>query len=193
MSIFIYLGTTGTGKTYKAVRDLEALHQANGHGALVIDSAASPTVAHVPRVADLREAILAVWGERKLVRWIPSDEDKKDSQADFTRLMLAARAGGNVSILVDEISFWAKNPEMLKLCRVWRASNVDLLLTGQHVGMDFGQSVLACNPTLYLYRLTAPRSIEFATRWLTDPETGEPIEESRVRNLGLGEFLEFRF
>lgn len=184
--IVIYLGTTGTGKTFKALADLKALHASTGdRGALIVDSAATPTVREVRPVATLEEAIQAVWGRGEFVRWIPSDENGQDSVEDFTRLMRAIRSGGNVRVLIDEISFWVRNPEMLKLCRVWRASNATLLFTGQTVGQDFGQGVLGCNPTFHVYKLTAPRSIEFVEKWLQ-------VDPAEIRALELGEHITLR-
>ena len=185
--IHVYVGTTGTGKTFKALHDLEALHDSTAdRGALIVDSVGSPTLREIEQVPDLRTGIERVWGEGDIVRWIPSDEGENDAQADFRRLMKALLAGGNVRVLIDEISFWARNPEMLKLARVWRNANTTLLLTGQHLSADFGQSILSCNPTVYVFRLSAPAGIEFAVRWLR-------ISEEENAALGMGEFIERRF
>lgn len=184
--IVIYLGTTGTGKTYSAIQQITALHESTAdRGCIVVDSAASPTLAHIPRVPSLEVAVKEAWGGRRMVRWIPSDEGEQDSDADFTRLMKAAREGGNIRLLIDEASFWYRNPQLLKLVRVWRASNVTLYFTGQTIGQDFGQGVLGCNPKFYVYRVTAPRTIEFCEQFLH-------FDRSDLQVLQLGECLEAR-
>lgn len=184
--VTIYLGTTGTGKTYKALADITALHnKTHDRGCIIVDSAASPTLKAVPKVATLEEALKAAWGRKAMVRWHPSDENGADGDADFTRLMKAARSGGNVRILVDEASFWYRDPQLLKVVRVWRASNATFYFTGQTIGQDFGQGVLGCNPTFYVGKLTAPRAIEFCERWLR-------IGQDETDSLGLGEFIERR-
>lgn len=106
---------------------------------------------------------------------------------DFSRAMDAAREGGNLRILVDEISFWTRNPKMLKLCRVWRNSNCSVLFTGQHLSGDFGQAILACNPTIYLFRLKSPAGIEFAEKWF------EGFDRETNSRLQMGEYVERQF
>lgn len=187
--VSVYIGTTGAGKTYRALADLRELHAKGDRGAIVVDSAGTKTLRELPQALTLEDAIRRAWGPSKeLVRWTPLDDPtrKIDSERDFERLMNAARHGGNVRILVDELSFWARCPSMLRLGRIWRASNVTLLFTAQHVGADVGQSLLACNPRLYIFRVTAPRSLEFAEKYLgLDPNT--------VRAQGLGENIEVSF
>lgn len=178
--IEVHLGTTDTGKTYAAIARLEQKHRESGRGALVIDSTGSKTLAHIHPCATMLEAVDAVWREKRIVRWCPPDE------AQFERVIAACQNPGGVDVLVDELSFWARSTALLKLCRTWRHANVTLIFTCQHVGADLAQALLGCNPVLYLYRITAPRSLEFAEKWLGVPR-------ATILAQGRGESIEKRF
>jgi len=171
--IHVYLGTTGIGKTYKALEDLRGLHR-KGWRCVVIDSARVENFSKLERCETLEAVVRRTWGGGKpcFVAWTPEDTD------EFDAFMQAALETGDVAILVDEVSFWSgKNGTRIlpKLCRVWRHSRVRLLITCQHVGSDLTQTLLACNPRIFIFRCTAPRSLEWVEKW-----HGIPLAEARA-------------
>lgn len=163
--IYIHVGTTGTGKTWLANEEIRATCAASGKNALIIDSTCASNFEDVPHAENLRDAILQTWGPRaegeapRVVVYTPEND------VEFDALMKACREVGNVVLLVDELSFWTGSSEFKKLCRVWRHSRLHIYVTCQIVAQDLGQYILGCNPTLRIFRLSAPRSIEFMMRW----------------------------
>lgn len=184
--IGFYAGATGTGKTFKAIRDLQGLYAIEPRGTIVVDTVGTPSLLHVQRVSSLRETIERAFGQNHFVRWHPTTEGGRDKDADFANLMRAGLEGGNVRIMIDEIGFWIRQKNMVELARVWRNSNVTMLFTGQHMSGDFGQVMMSCNPTVNSFRLTAPAGIEFAEKWLR-------ITPEMNSRLGMGDYYERTF
>lgn len=179
--IIVALGTTGVGKTYLAKSILDGIYARNSErdetrrGAIVLDSLFADNFIGIDRVDSLPELAKAAWTEKRYVKWTPKDK------LEFRSFSKALFEVGNVDVLVDEIGIWPTDPEFENACRAWRHRKLTLILTGQHVGSDLGQVLLACNPSIHLFKITAPRSIDFMIKYLgQDPEV--------IRAQGVGEY-----
>jgi hypothetical protein len=165
--LYVYLGTTQMGKTHKAVNDALATQRVTLQPLLIVDSQGAKNFRDIPHEQTLDRVIERTWGDEEeapLVVWTPTDEDR--DEGDFEKLMGAVREAGHCILLIDEVSFWASSPRLRTLFRVWAHAEVTLLVTAQNVGMDLSQSLLACNPRLFLFRITGPRSLEWGLKWL---------------------------
>lgn len=171
--ILVYVGTTGAGKTYLAFEHLKELAR-KGVNCVIIDSASVDNFREVDHVESLSAVGEALWGKKRgvMVAWTPRDIRLKggevmEAEEQFERLCKAVQEakGEPVALLVDEVSFWKDSRELKTLCRTWRHSNATVLVTSQHVSADIGQVLFGCSPTLFLFRTTAPRSLEFIMRW----------------------------
>lgn len=171
--VHVYIGTTGTGKTHLAIQHSFPLARSLGQGMLIIDCRAAGNFKEMP-VDTVREASVKVFERKGIARVIPRDEEQ------FEALLLAADRYGKACILIDECATFASSRSLSLLVRVWRHRELSLFLTTQKVGRDVEQSVLACDPTIYLFRVTNPRSLEWACRWYD-------LDETRLRSLDLGE------
>jgi len=168
--LYVYLGTTQMGKTYKALADAWATQAATRQPILIIDSQGARNFKEFPHTKTVEEVVEKVWAENPsdppVVVWTPGDDEE-----GFDSLMDAAREAGHLLLLVDEVSFWASNPKLRTLFRVWAHAEVTLLVTAQNVGTDLAQPLLACNPRLFLFRVTGPRTVDWALRYLDIPPT----------------------
>lgn len=185
--LHVYIGTTGTGKTHKAIRDAAALAASrsiegvppHSSGLLVVDSRGANNLRDIPE-HDAKRAIRIVYGQRGIARVVPKD------RADFDSLIIEADKRGGAVILIDEISAWATSVPFINLCRVWRHRRTSLFLTTQKVGRDIEQGVLACDPVLYVFRCTSPATLEWLERW-------HRLPPERFKALGVGEFYTLSF
>lgn len=162
--LHVYIGTTGSGKTYKAIRDAIAHAGETARGVLVIDSrgegnADGGCLKPIPEMRPTGDLWQAVYAYGQVARVVPRDE------AEFDNIIQVVDRTGQLVVLIDEVSPWATNKTLQALCRVWRHRKVSLFITTQKIGRDLEQSILACDPKLYLFRLTAPRSLEWVERW----------------------------
>lgn len=179
-----YVGTTGVGKTYLAKEHLLKLHK-SGVPCVVIDGATVANFDDIPHVQDAREVAEALWGSReaKLIAWTPKTVDEFDS---LMRAIQAARGERGIAILIDEITFWKKSAELPFLFRTWRHSKTTILVTSQHVSADLGQVLFGCNPRIFIFRTTAPRSLEWFLRW-------HGLDPDKIRALPDRTYLVHRF
>jgi len=178
--LHIYLGTTGAGKTHKAFEDLKDYHARTKLGCVVIDSGRAKNFRAFPHEPTLQAVVQAVWAEKKLAYWTPRDLD------ELERFLSASEKAGGIAFLIDEIGFWPGTRELPRVCRVWRHAEVTILVTAQHVGKDLGQVLLGCNPTIYVFRTTAPRSLEWLEDW-------HELDQQAVRAQSTGVYIEKRF
>jgi hypothetical protein len=172
----VYLGGPGYGKTWLAKAELLELRAQRPCGAVVIDSAGVALLEDIPEALTLRETLEAAFGRGELVRWTPRSVD------EFDRFLLAARKPGGILILVDELSFWRWSKQLDPLCRTWRHARTSLFLTCQHVGADLAQGMLACNPKIRIFNVSAPRSLEWLERW-------HQLDTGAIRAQGVGEYI----
>jgi hypothetical protein len=140
MGISFYIGDTGSGKTTLAEAHAATQAAIRGVPLVVVDSEG---VLHHPDAelikapenqeeedAGIRNLVDIVWRQGKHVSYVPRDDE------DAGRVFEAVRAGGNVVLLIDEASYWARGvsilPQLLRLSRVNRLVGVDLYLTTQY-------------------------------------------------------------
>lgn len=171
--VHVYVGTTRTGKTHLAIQHAFPLARALGVGLLIIDCRGASNFTSLPVVTNA-EAQKVVFDRRGVAHVIPR------SKEDFEELMAALDRRGNAVVIVDECATYATSPGLALLIRVWRHRRLSFFFTTQKVGGDIEQSVLACDPVLYLFRVTNPRSLKYA--W-----DEHRIDRERLKALGLGE------
>lgn len=161
--LHVYIGTTGTGKTHKAIRDAITLAGSLRQGVLVIDSGGAENLREIPEAMNPNvfggRTIQSVFASGSIIRMVPKGE------ADFGEAIRRVDRYGNCVLFIDECAHWAYHADFLRLCRVWRHRKISLFLTTQKVGRDLEQTVLACDPTLYVFRCTASRTKEYFERW----------------------------
>lgn len=167
--ITLYVGTTGTGKTHAALEDLRRQPQRKA----ILDLGGSALLRSIPVTGASRR------GLPELARWTPESADELDA------VLLRLYREGNCAILVDDMAALPSR-ELPKLCRLWRARNLRLLLTTQHVSGDIGQRIMACNPLIYAYKTTSPASLDWLEEW-------HGVEPEELSVLALGECLELAF
>lgn len=166
--VTLYVGTTGTGKTYAALQEMRRLNMPR----VILDLGGSSLLAEIPRGASLRGPLT----ER---RWTP------EKASELEALLDACYRRGNLAILVDDAAA-LPSKELGRLCRLWRPRNLRILITTQHVSGDVSQAVLACDPLIVAFRTTSPRSLE----WLREHFQ---LEAEEIAGLGLGEAVELSF
>lgn len=187
--IGVFVGTTGTGKTYLAWKLLKRLRRRRHIPCLLIDSAGAENFRSEPHARTLQEVAFQLNDpEKGIVYWTP--ENVLEVDAFIAQLLLLAKQGKGVpiGIMIDEVSFWtveSRSKELRKLCRLWRHVEATLFITSQHVSGDLGQVMLACNPLLFLFQTTSPTSVE----WI---EKNCRISEELTRSIPLRHWIEVR-
>lgn len=140
MGISFYIGDTGSGKTTLA--ETHAIEQAARRGVpvVIVDSEGVLGTVDALRIpapenreaedAAFKTLIETVWKTGAHVSYVPRNDE------DAGRLFETVRGGGNVVLLIDEASYWARGvsilPQLLRLSRVNRLVGVDLYLTTQY-------------------------------------------------------------
>lgn len=157
LGVFWYVGAPTAGKTTLALHNLRHDILETRRPALVVDSQSVGTLAHVPHVATVREAITKVWKEGTHAAIVP------ESVEQVSALAGACRRGKRVHILIDEARYWMNahsiTPELSRLMRVWQHSEITVHLTSQRLE-DIHQDAIACTTRLYAFRCVAPRTLE---------------------------------
>jgi hypothetical protein len=159
MAVKVYVGGPGTGKTHAAFVGAVAESRETGRPLLIVDSAGVENFdAHFPVVVtDVTQAIDAVWVDGAHVRYIPEDED------DVSKVWAAARAGQDVIVLVDEVSFWCESgrspKELSKLTRTYRHARASLYFTSQYPA-DFPRWLKNCATDAFIFRCEDSRALE---------------------------------
>jgi DNA helicase HerA-like ATPase len=166
MGIVFCVGTTGTGKTTLAY---ELAVKSAGERAcplIIVDSAGVMRAEGAVKIESpdasqedetFKRIVETVWGSGHHVIYEPRDE------ADANRLFEAIRAGGNVVLLIDEASYWARgnsaSPALLRLSRVHRHSGVDIFVTTQYPA-DLNPLLWNCKSEVYIFRNPSSASLE---------------------------------
>jgi DNA helicase HerA-like ATPase len=178
--LHVYIGTTGSGKTHKAIRDAIELAGTKRLGVLVIDSRGANNLREIQELRPGKELWEQVWNYGSIRRVVPRDE------TEFDEIIRRVDQTGQLILVIDECAPWANNKTFHNLCRVWRHRNVTLFITTQKIGRDIEQTILACDPTMYVFRLTNPRSLEWVERW-------HRIPENELRQLEVGQYFMVSF
>ncbi len=140
MGISFYIGDTGSGKTTLAETHAAEKAAERGVPLVVVDSEGVLHNADALQIkapenkaeedAGFKLLVDTVWRQGAHVSYTPRDDE------DAGRLFETVRAGGNVVLIIDEASYWARGvsilPQLLRLSRVNRLVGVDLYLTTQY-------------------------------------------------------------
>lgn len=167
--VTLYVGTTGTGKTHAALEDLKRI----GMPIAVLDLGGSALLMDTPR---------SKRGNRKRPRW---ERFSPETKEEYDKVLRDLFRRGNTAILIDDAAA-LPSQELSKLCRLWRPRNLRVLMTTQHISGDISQAVMACDPLIYAFRTTSPRSLEWLEKW-------HGVDPAEVHALELGEALELSF
>lgn len=177
MSVRVYLGVTGSGKTTLALR-----HAREGPPFLAVDPLRIGDSWGLPRARNGIEAVRAVLRRGSIV-WSPASGDELDRALD--RLYRASALGARRGILIDECweycSYRALSPILREGLRAHRHYRLDWYLTTQ-IPCDLHAAVFAADPLAHIFRLRRVRDIErVVAEWGLDPE--------KIKRLGVGEHL----
>jgi hypothetical protein len=179
-----YVGTTGVGKTYLARQHLEQLRN-KGVPGVVIDAATVENFEDLPHAKDAREVLQSLFGSKDatIIAWTPRTVEEFDA---FLNAVMEAKSERGVAMLIDEITFWKKSKNLPFYFRTWRHSRSTILVTSQHVSADLGQVLFGCNPHIYIFRTTAPRSLEWYFKW-------HGLDTDKIREMPDRQYLEKDF
>lgn len=177
--IELIVGTTGSGKTTKALADAAKESRSKSRPVFLLDSEGvtdpKDSFATAPTVP---EAIRMYWEDGRHTRYHPAGRPEVDA------LARAWRAAGHAIVLVDEGAYWfrydQKSEAIERMIRVHRHSDLSLYITTQHVS-DFSPLLLQCADVVHVFCTTANRSIERLVR-----EYG--FDEAEISSLKVGEF-----
>lgn len=186
LGLYACIGTTGSGKTYRATSDAVLEAQARGVGCLVLDSCASrlfreeAPFSSIPLARDLRTAIEEVILHKRIVRFVPQDLEE-----GYALMRVATDPGGFV-LVIDEIGVYsARHRDLTRCLRLWRNRDTSVYVTTQVVGNDLGQVFQGCNPEFRLFKCTASASIDFFSKAFK-------IDVDAMLAQNAGEFLTLR-
>lgn len=177
-----YLGIPGSGKTSQAIVDCWQRTGNRGVPAIMLDPARVAAMRKVHHAGSVSELERRVYREGKHTAITPGSKDV--AEAVFALVLKR----GKCVLLVDESAEFlqasgSRVSALMLLMRRWRHLEVDVLLTTQHLSGDVSQAALSLNPTLCVFRTTAPRSLEVLER-----DFG--LTKSKVLGLEQFEFVE---
>jgi hypothetical protein len=185
MSVGWYIGCPGAGKTTLAKAHAAALAQRGRKRLLLVDAEGDERFSSLPPAAELDELanVLVTHAAARFDVVHASDEALRD-------LPRWIENRGRFVVLVDGAhellsARSASGDAWVRLQRVHRHAELDLLWTTHHLGGDVPQVVQACAPDLYVFRTTAPAALATLER-----EYG--LNPSEVRSLERGNFLRVR-
>jgi len=120
------------------------------------------------RVARSLQEIAPAWVDRRPVLFSP------ESSAEVDTIAEAALAAPGTVLLVDEAHYWlnanSRSSGLLRIMRACRHARASLHLTTQYLGSDIPQAAFASASDLFVFRTTAPRSLELLrASWGVDP------------------------
>lgn len=198
--VYFYTGTTQTGKSKRAIEDAWRDRDATGWPILVIDSQGVWNFKSWVHVDSVEEAVRRLWkspeelakgGKRENVAIIPRDETQVD------QLFAAARAGGEVVVLVDEARFWLSkrriSDSLSRGLRVWAHSRLVLRFTTQRVA-DIHNDALACHREVYVFKTVDPADLDTLwDRYKIAPEEAKALKPDSGGTSADGEFITIRW
>lgn len=158
--LHVYIGTTGTGKTHLAASHAIALAKAEKKPLVIVDSRGAENLAQIQPVVTVQE-LRSRLTHSQVSRFLPSGNHAEE---EFQEVIELIDSCGNCIVLIDEVAQWGYNRSLISLCRVWRHKKVSLFMTTQKIGRDLEQGVLACDPVFYLFRITAPATMEWVEK-----------------------------
>lgn len=182
MSVILWHGVPGCGKSTVMRAALEAALKARPLPAIVLDPGHVPQWADLPRGKTLRDVHAAAWTSRTHIAFAPSPDD---AEALFAALIATGRESGGFYVCIDELREYASGKSvgdnLVNLARRHRHSDIALYLGTQSIG-DVRTELLAAVDTVYTGRNTAPYNLEILQRRYG-------LDPAAVGALGRGQFL----
>lgn len=177
MSVKVYLGVTGSGKTTLALR-----HARAGPPFVAIDPVKIGDIWGLPRAPTGEDALRRVIHRESCV-WSPRSGAELDGV--LTRLYRATALGAPRGVLIDECweycSFRALSPVIREGLRAHRHYHLSWYLTTQ-IPCDLHAAVFATDPLAHIFRLRRIRDLD-----RVEAEWG--LDREKVSRLGRGEYI----
>ena len=180
MGIWVFMGTTGSGKTTRAFSEISQAIQDNGNPALIIDSQGVAPLAGVKHYDTWQETARNVWGAKpKNAAYIPKNLEEVNALFKLSRTLK------NVNILLDEMAFWVSakhvSREIELTFRTHLHTGINIYGTTQ-AAADLSPLVYQTLTGLYAFRCTSPRILDRLPK-----EYG--ADREKIRNLERGEVV----
>jgi hypothetical protein len=177
--IILYMGTTGSGKTYKFTEHL----QQEDSNVILFDTMADEKLARfgilVDSAADMTVLATKETQSKKFHIRIQSDDT-----VIFDHACQLAMKLGNVRIAVDELSMFCNSnympPEFKKLVRLGRHKNAGLMATTQRPP-DIQALIISQCQEMYLFQMHLPNDVRYLSQFVPDTD--------RLLNLKRGQFI----
>jgi hypothetical protein len=160
-TVAIYVGDTGTGKTYLALEHFKSALAATGRPGLIIDSMAARNFDDVRGrypAGTVDETTSILYDRHRHAIYNP--ETPEDLEVLWGEVK---RRPDPLCIFIDETSPWLsahlKPANLMYLIRSHRHRGHHMFLTTQYLG-DFPPAVLQCLTKVFIFRSTAPQTLE---------------------------------
>lgn len=183
----LYFGEPGTGKTTLAMQRCIGRAASRGVPCVFLDPNATlqPPGALIYREAEPQVIVDPIWTNGSHVVYTPPRN--QDSVESFFKTV---GAGGDVVLLVDECSFYARgeraSKELLHLCQLRRHKGVDMFFTSTYCA-DAHTVVWTTRTKAFIFRNRSAIALERIQRELCC--TDQEIET--IRNLPDFQYMEF--
>lgn len=179
LGCYWYVGKTQSGKTKKALADLQADVLATGRPSLIIDPMPAWNFAELPHEPTVEAVLAKLYGEKTHAVFTPERDQ------DVERLMSSLRAVGKVHVLWDECSFhmskWKIGKETTKAVRGWAHARLTFRLVTQRPG-DIHGDAYACDPEVYAFRTEKAGDLKrLEEEFCFDPDELRGLEEGDFR------------
>lgn len=176
------IGCPGAGKTTKARALALEWSTSTGKPLLAIDCEGDASMRALPRAATVGELAQLLARSRAVCF-----DAMSCHEAELGKLARFVERCGSLVLLIDGAhvvldAHSSSGDAWVRLQRVHRHANLDLIWTTHHLGGDVPQVVQACAPDLYVFRTTSPAALKVLEReYALDPRT--------IRELPRGNFV----
>jgi predicted transposase YbfD/YdcC len=175
------IGCPAAGKSTLARSIAARWARERGKKLLAIDCEGDSNFATLPRTAKVEE-LPALLVRNNAVAFDAMTCEK----AELRKLARFVERAGNLVLLIDGAhalldAHSSAGDAWVRVQRVHRHANLDLIWTTHHLGGDVPQVVQACAPEIFVFRTTSPSALKVLER-----EYG--LDPSRVRELPQGKF-----
>jgi hypothetical protein len=182
MGVVWCIGCPGAGKTTLARSIAAQRARSTGRKLLVVDAEGDANFRALPMGSTVSE-LPKLLVEHNAVSFDAMNAGKQE----LRRLPTFIERAGKLVVLVDGAhavldAHSSAGDVWVRLQRVHRHAELELIWTTHHLGGDVPQVVQACAPELYVFRTTSPAALKTLER-----EFG--LEASRVRGLERGKYI----